>query len=71
MNLTEQLKTAKDNLKETQNALTELETLHAEQIKNQKALIFVAKSNVKAFEKLIEKANALTGVKKLPDSMIE
>lgn len=59
MNLEEKLKEAQANLKECKDALTELQELHKEQVKNQKALIYVAERNVKAYEKLIEKAKGL------------
>lgn len=59
MNLDENLQKAKDNLAECQAELENILKLQAEQVANQKRLIFLAKSNVKAYEKLIEKAKSL------------
>lgn len=59
MDLRQKLEEAKANLAECEAALVELEAQHKEQIKSQKAIIYVARKTCRAYQDLIDKANEL------------
>lgn len=59
MDLNENLKQAEAKLKECEQTLLQMQQGHAAAVKDQKAVISVAKANVKAWRVLVEKANEI------------
>jgi L-lysine 2,3-aminomutase len=59
MDLKERLNEAKELVKDCTKTLEQMKEAHAVAIQNQKKLIHAANGNVRAYQKLIEKAEAL------------